>query len=154
MCRITSDLSVTKEGYKVLAYDKVNKKFYSTFTGQEIGVGKVPMPPEKCNRLTYGWTNELDGMLFKNVPCFNPSFVGKTAAYLEIESAKVLLESFIDYNETAENPERFAKWNDWYVIVKVTFSGDVYRGWSAFLQRVIAGDTIESLEIINDEVCY
>lgn len=149
MCKISDELSDVKVGYKVLAYDKDTDKFYSTFTGQEIGVGLVPMPPVRCKRMTNYWNDEIDADLFGSTYVYIHKFAGKTSGFKDVLDAVDLRGRFYELNEECPR-DYFLEWDSKYVIVKITFSGDVYKG-SYSGSEVIAGSVIESLEIINKE---
>ena len=134
MCDITGKTR-KRTGYKVLALK--NDKYYSTFTGQEIKVGKVPMPPVRCNRISDNWSKSLDITPLKQCSFYNKSFVGKTAVFLSLIDAKekctyIAVTVFKDFQ---------------IVIVKIVFSGIVYSG--VYDAPIIAGDTIKSIELIK-----
>lgn len=153
MCDITNVKSKTKVGYKVLAYDKDTKKFYSTFTGQEIGIGKVPLPPVRCKRLSYAWLDSLDDQSFKHSRCFKPEFVGKTSAFLSKYYAMKLRAELESENHDRVQYQSYRSLTTLeFIVVKITFTGDVYEGLysdTVGIISVIAGDTIESIEIVD-----
>ena len=136
MCNITNIKTNRRIGYKVLAYD--NNKFYSTFTGQEMKVGKVEEPPFRCKKLSDYWNTDLDYNL-KTCGFYNHNFAGKTSAFIDKEEAIYLLNNI--------NKEMF-KFTA--ILVKITFGSITYKGTYHNIP-VICSDTIKSIEIIKTE---
>ena len=139
MCELSGKTTKRRIGYKVLAYK--NGKFYSTFTGQQIKIGKVPMPPMICNRISRNWNSDLDDTYLKKLPFYNKDFVGKTSAFIKLYAAKSLFHDI-----TTE-----VIFNDMdIVLTKITFDNITYTGkYGICNDPIIASDTIKSIEIIK-----
>jgi len=138
MCELTGKTTNRRTGYKVLAYK--DNKFYSTFTGQQIKVGKVPMPPVRCNRLSNNWNDNLDDMTLKTFCFYHKTFVGKTSAFVDKLDAIVLYNNIkekILFDNTLE-----------VVLTKITFDNTTHIG-SYQEYNIIASDIIKSIKIIN-----
>jgi len=139
MCIIIGP-SRKRVGYKFL-YMK-SGKFYSSFTGQQIKVGKVPKAPLKAKRLTNYWNDLLDTKVMSNLPFYNPKFAGMTSAFINKRDAYdffniIASSNFIRF-DSAMIP----------VLVKITFRAPVFEGvysWS----KVIASNYIDKIERIK-----
>lgn len=150
MCNIKEITSEHKVGYKVLA--RKDGKFYSSFTGQEITVGKVPEIDihgrEKYTYLSYHWNNDVKYLKPLSWSFFKPNFLGKTSAFVDVADAMLLAtpvrDMLVDHSYEI-------------VVVKITFDGVTYSGeyglGSSLCDRkyvpCIAGDTIKSIEVIE-----
>lgn len=138
MCTVTNIKTNRRIGYKALAYK--DDKFYSSFTGQEMKIGKVPFPPVIAERLSFSWNNRLDKYPLKSCSFYNSDFAGKTSAFIEKDDAKRLNDSLIDYCAIRSDYR--------FVLVKIIFDGDVFLG-DYHEDPVIISDTIRSIEIIK-----
>lgn len=145
MCYLTEKTKFkSRTGYKVLA--EKNGKFYSTFTGQELKVGKVPLPPKHGKRLSNEfWNRSIDSELFRELPFYRSDFVGKTSIFTNKKSCKHLYSIM----------KREEKINDKFnlVMVKMVISENIHKGYfiEGFLgdsHNVFAGENINSIEVI------
>ena len=139
MCTISGP-SRKRVGYKFL-YMK-SGKFYSSFTGQQIKVGKVPKAPLKAKRLTNYWINILDTKIMSNLPFYNPEFDGMTSAFIDKRDAYdffniIASSNFIRF-DSAMIP----------VLVKITFRYPIFDG-AYNLRRIIASNYINKIERIK-----
>ena len=138
MCNING-YSRKRIGYKVLAVK--DGKFYSTFTGQEIKVGAVPLPPEYCKSLSYYWNRYLGDDPLTDKPFYNPEFVGYTSAFTNKDNANKLFSNFKAYSSLCKP-----------VVVKIEFKDLTAAGTYDFNDNdvnIIAGKYIKSITIIN-----
>ena len=140
MCNITDIKTRKRIGYKVLGYK--DNKFYSTFTGQEIKVGRVPRPPRNANRLNNYWTRELDDNTLRTTGFYNKLFAGKTGLFTNIEHAKRMCR-YITNLATFDDKIKI-------VLVKIKFDNTTFLGEYSS-NEVICSDVIKSIEIVNHE---
>lgn len=145
MCIVTNIKTNRRIGYKIMAIKQDLKSkttlFFSGFTGQEITVGKVPLPPKRCNRLINAWNQDLDIKELKNLAFYNKEMIGKTSAFLSIDDLK---KPFISILATA-SARRIGYRS---AIVKITFDKEVFKGtFSGF--DVILSSWIKSMEIME-----
>lgn len=133
MCDITSIESEIKTGYKVVL--KREDRFFSSFTGQELKPGKVPLPPETYLPPCRWWNQGQIGKNFTQLGFYNPDFVGKTGIFPKLSDCEgEFLIAIIEHSLT---------------IVKITFSGKVFKGrYNGY--DIIAGDTIEEIEEVEN----
>lgn len=142
MCEVSSIKTRRRVGYKVMAIDG-DGNFYSTFTGQKMGIGKVPDPPlEICQRLSNYWNSGLDVKPLHHCRFYGHRFKGKTSAFINIRHANSLFNEFIQW--------------DWFnskftlVLVKIKLGGEVYKG-TYHTNETIVSDTIESITVIKKD---
>ena len=140
MCTLTNKLSKKKTGYKVFTYE--NGKYYSTFTGQEIKVGKVPLPPKYAKRKSNYWNPSIDGWIFSALLCYNKNFCGKTSAFInKVDAIKL-------YNDMNNCPHSQYSQLFKILIVKIVFNNEIFEG-TYESKPIIASDTIKSIKIIK-----
>ena len=138
MCNING-YSRKRIGYKVLAVK--DGKFYSTFTGQEIKVGAVPLPPEYCKRLSDYWNIYLNDDPLRAKSFYNPEFVGYTSVFTDKDNANKLFSKFKRFTSSFKP-----------VVVKIEFKGLTAAGTYDFNDddvNIIAGKYIKSITVIN-----
>lgn len=130
----------TFTGYKLVA--KKDDKYYSSFTGQELIIGEVPLPPETCTRLSYIWVDDLDKDIFYNLDIFKSSYIGYTSVFHTMED---LYREF-DYVD----PSYVVNSEYELVVVKMTLSKELMIGEYEYT-KIIAGKYIENIEnVYND----
>ena len=140
MCQLSGKLSDKKVGYvgyKVLAFK--DGKFYSTFTSQEISVGAVPFSPAIYQTLSDLWNSYYKNYNFRFAGFYNKDFDGKTSAFIFKYNATEL-------KKRVKNHLKYTYKDYKIVVVKITFSGDVYEG-SYNESQIIAGSQIKSMQI-------
>ena len=149
MCDINFSKKTTDNvGYKVLAYKK--GKYYSTFTGQRIKAGDVPLPPKQLNRLSTIWSDDILRKNFSDSIYFDRNVVGFTSVFKDIKEAKYLKDLMTEEDDM----------NDYeIVVVKIKFADDSnnYLGkynidgiFIYFNADIIAGNKIKSIKQIKD----
>lgn len=140
MCIIFNQKSKVKVGYKMVAINK-DKKIFSSFTGQELTVGKVPLPPTWCKIISSGWNSMLRNNQLKILGFYDENYAGKTSAFLELVDAKVCLSVHKSMDPNYE-----------LTIVKIEFDSDVFLGeYDVFdygYCKIIAGDSIKSITLL------
>ena len=136
MCEITNELSETKIGYKVIAVE--NGKFYSTFSGQEYVIGKVPESPVLPIRLSTHWVEHNIYFKLPGAMHFRKDFCGKTASFIKMEDAEKLLYGIHDgmiYDQYQAH------------IAKIEYTGKIYKGEYRG-SGIIAGSVIKNITLI------
>jgi len=139
MCTISGP-SRKRVGYKFL-YMK-SGKFYSSFTGQEIKVGKVPIAPRRAKRLNNYWPNLLDIKVMSDLPFYNSKLAGMTSAFINKRDAYDLFNDIASSNYIKFDSAMIP------VLVKITFRYPVFEGaysWS----KTIASNYINKIERIK-----
>jgi len=142
MCLLSLETSRKRIGYKVLAL--LNGKYHSSFTGQELTIGKVPKPPIHCMPLTNYWNGAIQDIPLHACPFHTNRFEGYTSAFIYRSDALQLLSKMSHYhllNVTMSDNIRL-------VVVKIKFKSKTVR--KAFYQgnkNIIAGKEIESISI-------
>lgn len=118
MCEIRGKYteSETYTGYKVLAKHKKTGKYYSSFTGKLYELGKVPLPPKKCKRLSTNWNYDLDNKVLNSLPFYNKEYEGKTSVFTDLTDLFYCI------------PNNYVPiYKDYYVVVvKVTIGGELF----------------------------
>ena len=132
MCTIYNKTN-RQVGYKVIAVK--DDKFYSTFTGQEYKIGKVPKCPNNGTRLSDYWSSAVEFDL-KSTMFYNRKYAGFSGAFIDKNSAISLLEYI-----------KGLIINDNYniIIAKVIFKGEVHIG-DYCNSEIIAGKEFKSIK--------
>lgn len=139
MCKVTDIKSEVKVGYKMVAINREGKIF-SSFTGQELTAGKVPLPPERCDCLSFNWSWKLTKKPLKECSFYEENYVGKTSAFLSLGDAVQCKR----YHQPITGEYSLE-------IAKVEYDSDVFTGTYNFEcvgTPIIAGDTIKSIEVL------
>lgn len=139
MCNIIN-ISRRRVGYKLLFMK--SGKFYSSFTGQQIEVGKVPKPPLKAVRLSSYWSERLDDFELIHCHFYNKKLAGKTSAFVNLNNAYIFFNNF--------NSPSYIRYDSGMipVLVKIKFRGNVYKGYYNDFE-IIASDYINKIERIT-----
>lgn len=135
MCTLY-DKTRKRAGYKVLAYK--DSKFYSTFTGQEIKIGKVNKAPILCKRLSEHWNQRLENNELIELSFYNSKFNGNTSAFIDIIDAVNLARKINNYSIT----------NHKIIIAKILFITTVFNGRYEGVD-IIAGNKIKSIKLLK-----
>lgn len=146
MCDINfNSKSKRNSGYKVVVVDKDNN-VYSIFTGQQYKPGMVEKPPVKAKPPCDYWNPQLKTRPLRQCSFFKKDYVGFTSVFTNKRNAWSLYYS-VDYSSIKNKYE--------IKLAKFTFTGDTFNGkysrsiFSATDDKVIAGNNIESIEILN-----
>lgn len=137
MCDITNKKTNRRIGYKVLVYR--DGKYYSTFTGQEIKVGKVSMPPTYVKRISSYWNSRVDDHPLCACVFYNAKFKGKTSAFINKQHGERFY-LHLSYATLFTEGE--------IVLVKITFINNVFVGEYQG-KSIIASDMIKSIKQIK-----
>lgn len=140
MCVIFNQKSKVKVGYKMVAINK-EKEVFSSFTGQELTIGKVPLPPTWCKIISSGWNSMLKNNQLKTLGFYNENYAGKTSIFLKLVDAKAFLSIHKSMDPNYE-----------LIIVKIKFDSDVFLGEYYVSDygfcKIIAGNSIKSITLL------
>jgi hypothetical protein len=144
MCDINfNKKSNRKSGYKVVAVDSDNN-VYSIFTGQMYKQGMVEPPPDRAKPITE-WNSELHSKLLRNCFFYKNVYVGHTSVFINMKDAKLLFNRFEILNKKEQYKLKIAK----FTFAGNTFIGEYQYSFFQSNLNVIAGNNIESIEILN-----
>lgn len=139
MCTIFKNKpSEIKTGYKVLALDTETKKLYSSFTGQEFNIGKVPLPPEYCKRIG-AWNDDLDYNPLADCLFYKSDYAGFSSAFKYLMKA-IKFKEKIELYHVPDNIK--------IIIALVEFDGEVYCCDYNNDEDIIAGNYVKSIKIL------
>jgi hypothetical protein len=96
MCKLLFEKTSIKIGYKVLV--KKQDKFYSSYTGQEIKIGKIPNIPKYAKVLTKFWNIWHEHAKFNKLPHFKSEIVGKSSSFIDLNDAENMCKSMSAYH--------------------------------------------------------
>ena len=140
MCNIYHNTTSRKRtGYKILAMK--DGKFYSTFTGQEIGIGIVAKVPSNAIRLSAYWNDLIDTEPIETLGFYNPEFDGYSSAFIDEDDAKYLYSKMLD-NRLRRNYK--------LVIVKITFKTTVTGSYRN--RTLICGNEITKIIDVTNKL--
>ena len=140
MCNIYHNTTSRKRtGYKILAMK--DGKFYSTFTGQEIGIGVVAKAPSNAIRLSKYWNDLMDTTPIEALGFYNPALNGYSSAFIDEDDAKYLYSRMLATTLTR---------NYKLVIVKIMFKVAIIGSYTS--RALICGNEITKIIDVTDKL--